>query len=321
MRTGSGGLSGALIWKIGVLFSTMILFPGCVEFDGQTLTYRYDREKDRLLCFQVYENIHGGSSTSSLEGASNEKESQDKFPLVDFEERGQLRSVMKGQRTFFFSNWLTEYDRMDYVEEREKVKKDLVTAESIKRQVLENKLAMIDKILDYVKVINGGFYLNDRQQLCGYQYVTISKASEIVAGINKFVAICYRSEDFHKFDEFDEADRIKLKEVIERGEWVQMEGNQFHIRWVSKEVNGEKRTDYDSVSFPIGEDCRIKYETPLFELIIGQISETITELVSPPSSKVKDDLIEFVAHTYAIKKLVPIDRLRNEFLRTGKIPK
>jgi hypothetical protein len=316
MKTSSGGLVGALILKIGALFSLMILFPGCVEFDGQTLTYRYDRENDRLLCFQVYENIHSDHMMSPYVTP------QDEFPSAGMEERIQLISVMTGQRTFFFANWVTEYDREDYVKEKEKAKKDLLVADLNERQVLESLLALIDLILDNVEVKNGNFYLNDRHQLCGYQYVTISKASEIVAGINKLYAISYLSEDFNKsdeFDEFDEADRIRLKESIERGEWIQMEGNQFRIRWVSKDDVSQKCADDDTLCVR-GDNIHAEYNKPLMELTVGRKNDTITRLAAPPSSQVKDDLIEYVSHTFGIKKLVPIDRLRDEFIRTGEIP-
>jgi hypothetical protein len=301
-----------LRWKIPASLSLMLFFSGCVEFEGQTLTYRYDRENDRLLCFQVYENIYGGS-------ADDMDKARDKFPSVGTQERNQLESVMRGQRTFFFDNWLLEYNRKDYLEQKEKAEKDLPSADLNKRAELESFIRLMDNIAASVEVKNGGFYLNGGNQLCGYQYVAISNASEIVSGINEALTKHLQSKDLKKHDDFDEATWAKVQEAIDAGEWVQMKGNQFRIRWVSEEDDSQECSE-DNLLCSVKDGLDLQYEKPFGVIIVGQENDIVTELKVPPSSKVRQNLIEYVAHTYGIKENAPIDRLREEFLRTGKIP-
>ena len=78
-----------------VLVVCLALFSGCLEFEQQTLTYRYDAKTDTLRIFQSYQGIFGADAKDGL--------SQD--------ELAQLDSVLTGQRTFFFANWIFEYNR------------------------------------------------------------------------------------------------------------------------------------------------------------------------------------------------------------------
>ena len=72
----------------------LALFTGCLEFEQQTLTYRYDAKTDTLRIFQSYQGIFGADAKDGL--------SQD--------ELAQLDSVLTGQRTFFFANWIFELE-------------------------------------------------------------------------------------------------------------------------------------------------------------------------------------------------------------------
>src|SRR5205814_7227167 len=90
------------------LFSVacLALFTGCLDFEQQTLTYRYDAKTDTLRVFQSYQGIFGADTRDGL--------SQD--------ELAQLDSVLTGQRTFFFANWIFEYNRDQLRETVEKLK-------------------------------------------------------------------------------------------------------------------------------------------------------------------------------------------------------
>ena len=73
----------------------MLWLTGCLEFEDQTLTYRYDAGTDTLRIFQDYHGIFGADDAAKVTPAEEE----------------QLDSVLKGQRTFFFANWILEYNR------------------------------------------------------------------------------------------------------------------------------------------------------------------------------------------------------------------
>src|SRR5262245_49230124 len=78
-----------------LLVACMGLVTGCLEFEQQTLTYRYDAKTDTLRIFQSYQGIFGADGNDGL--------SKDELE--------QLNSVLTGQRTFFFSNWVWEFNR------------------------------------------------------------------------------------------------------------------------------------------------------------------------------------------------------------------
>src|SRR5439155_20837429 len=87
-------VSASRILRLFVLLP-MFWLTGCLEFEDQTLTYRYDAGTDTLRIFQDYHGIFGADDTAKVTEAEVE----------------QLDSVLKGQRTFFFANWILEYNR------------------------------------------------------------------------------------------------------------------------------------------------------------------------------------------------------------------
>ncbi len=86
--------------RIGLLLLACAI-SGCVEFQEQTMSYRYDKAADELRIFQDYRGIFGGG-----DGADSTPGTE-----LSGREQGELASVLEGQRTFFFANWIFEYDR------------------------------------------------------------------------------------------------------------------------------------------------------------------------------------------------------------------
>ena len=294
--------------RLAAFASLMLLFTSCIEFEGQTLTYRYDRENDLLLCFQVYENIHHGAGPPK-------SQFQDENPSE--EEKSQLESVMAGQRTFLFDNWLLEYDREEHIELLEKSRRDLAEAKPGERTAIQRFIKLNEDILNSVSVKNGGFYLNENNQLCGYQYVTVSNASVIVEGLNE-VWPTHLQKGLLARDGFDETDLKKLHNAIDAEKWIQLNGNQFRVM-VASEKPPSMECEDESPGCNIVDNFEIKYEKPFTVIVVGRKNQIITELNAPPSSEVRLNLIKHVRDTYGIMENVPIDSLRDGFLKTGII--
>ena len=72
-----------------------LLFPGCLEFDGQEVTMRYDAEADRIDLLIVYRGVfyESGSSDNDMTKAFKEYD-----------------EVMAKGTSFFWSNWPLEVD-------------------------------------------------------------------------------------------------------------------------------------------------------------------------------------------------------------------
>src|SRR5919198_2743031 len=91
------------LWRFFPLLP-LALLTGCLEFGKQTMSYHYDKATDTLRIFQDYHGIFG----EDAKGKPGEG--------LSAEEQEQLESVLKGQRTFFFSNWIFEYNRQQIEE-------------------------------------------------------------------------------------------------------------------------------------------------------------------------------------------------------------
>ena len=84
--------------------------PACVDFHTQMLTFRYDEASDTLRVFQLYEGIESGGAP-------------------DDEERQELRSVVCGERTFLFADWIKEFHRAAIARQLEKLNAEVAEAE------------------------------------------------------------------------------------------------------------------------------------------------------------------------------------------------
>jgi len=156
------------------------LLTGCLEYQKQTMSYRYDERTDTLRIFQKYAGIFA-------EGGKDGK--------LTAEERDQFESVITGQRTFFFNNWIMEYDRKQIEEQLQKLKEDEKNAAN---EMTEAGRASLEKLLrlllDNTQVINGPCYLDADGKLCGVQFVSVTRFSTLVAAANDFASHYIKSE-------------------------------------------------------------------------------------------------------------------------------
>jgi hypothetical protein len=95
--------STVLMLRVIIVLAAVTVTAGCIDFDGQLLSYRYDQAADTLRIFQLYEGIH-----------------TDKKAAPDNSEIDDLRSVVCGERTFLFTNRNNEFHRSGMETERRK---------------------------------------------------------------------------------------------------------------------------------------------------------------------------------------------------------
>lgn len=186
----------------------LVAFTGCIEFSRQTLSYRYDKPADTLYIFQDYQGIFGADNPDQL--------SQ--------EETDQLASVMKGGRTFFFNNWITEYDRAKVEEVLQKPRGEIDANPDYENALRE--LATL--ALANIRVENVGFYRNKEGQLCGAQRVTIAHCSEIINAMNRMIPFAMR-EQAAKEDK--PASREAMTKYAATAKWfVKLDGNEVQFQ-------------------------------------------------------------------------------------------
>lgn len=210
----------------------VLLLTGCLEFESQTLTYRYDAKTDTLRIFQVYQGIFG----------------EDRPDELSDKELGQLQSVLSGQRTFFFANWIWEYDR-DAVR---KGLEDLGKPEAPQDAKLEpaaraQREAFFNLLLDNVQVENGAFYLDGQGKLCGTQLVTVSRFSKLIVAGNAQIRQLLKSEAGREKISAQER-ALFLKSARRQRAYIALEGNQLRFRLPIARAEFDKSYGPDSSS-------------------------------------------------------------------------
>lgn len=303
---------------------------GCIDFDGQTLSFRHDVKNDRLLIFQVYEGIHaadGAASSASKPATGKTAKGKPARPAVHptDKELEELASVMTGQRTFFFGNWISEYNRASCEEAiagatsaaskpASAAKPASAPASQPSPAALRQQAAaaaLCKQLLASVKITNGKFFLNGAKQLSGYQQVTIDGVSKLIPLLNAWIDATLAADALEKLSP---AAQAKLRDFsARRGRWVELSGNELRVRfWDGYDAFIEFR-DEVLKKFSRGQIV-VNYDEPLVEVIIGRPDNPVTTLIMPASSKPDRKLIEIVRKKYGIEKSVDIDGLRRTFL-------
>ena len=257
-----------------ILVVCLALFTGCLEFEQQTLTYRYDAKTDTLRIFQSYQGIFGADAKDGL--------SQD--------ELAQLDSVLTGQRTFFFANWIFEYNRDQLRETVDKLKQSDAQQElKMEPAALGRAESLLKLLLDNVRVENGPFYLDPQGKLCGVQRVTIKQCTKITAAVNPVIRD-YLKVEAAKDDTSAENRSLYLKSAERQREYIKIDGNQFRLTLPFP------RQDYEKTFGPNASDTRmieqfkrcggkISFAKDELSLIAGEPTNTTASVTLPVSTK------------------------------------
>ncbi len=293
---------------------SVCLLPGCLEFKNQSLSYHYDKKSDTLRIFQVYRGIFAADPIEKKEAGE----------LISGTEKEQLVSVLNGQRTFFFSNWITEYNRADY----KTMQAGLKTVEGRKEMesspeglaTMENLLTIL---LSKIHIENGPFYFDSNKQLSGVQYVTVTNCSSVFAAINDFTP--YFIKGMMDDEGASDDERAALATFSKTSQpIIKLEANGLTLRWPAS------RTEYDE-SFGVasgtpeeiaervraGLKTSFSNDTIIFE--IGNSDDTVSNLTLNVSNKpYNKNLADFVRSQHPLRDSLDVSAAAREFLLHGK---
>ncbi|MBI5773785.1 MAG: hypothetical protein HZA89_08590 [Verrucomicrobia bacterium] len=263
--------------KILRLFAAALLlaaFTGCLEFEEQTLAYRHDAQTDTLRIFQDYHGIFGGDQADGL--------SRD--------EQEQLRSVLTTPRTFFFANWIFEInhaalrEQLNRLRDPEKRREEKFSEEGIVR--LEQ---FFKTLLANSKIENGPLYLDAKGRLCGAQFVTLTKISEVLRTANAVIPDFLRQEAA-KEETTAEGKAVMLASAQKRKIFLCLQGNEFTITWPLTRAAYEKAFGAAAEPDPKAAAFRrsggkVSFADNEVTLTIGAVSDSTTTLTLPMSDK------------------------------------
>lgn len=276
---------------------------GCIEFEKQTLTYEHDVKSDTLLIHQTYHGIYGAEDVTQL----SEKE------------REQLADVMKGQRTFFFANWIFELNV-------EGSKEELAGAVVPKTNSLEEayrraKTNLLAQLVANVRVENGKFYLNDKGQPCGTQRVTIRNVNKLVTAGN---ALLRRALEVEMKGKDTATERELINTALARSEpFFTLTGQQIRFRFPLS------KAEYRKISYADGNLGRIllgflrqggemSHERGELHLRFGHTDATRETVTLPIAGKesYRGKALTHIRDTNSLTKDFDPKRNMEDFLRT-----
>ena len=196
-----------------------VALSSCIEFKSQTMSWYHDEASDSLLIHQRYEGIFGADRTEELTA----------------KERGELVSVLTGEHTFFFSNWILELDVAALrAEAREAAAESGPGAAEVARAC--------QLVADNVRVSNGPFYLDDGGRLCGVQRIVLTNVSAVVTAIN---AAC-RAQAVAEADDEGKSgnERTFLRAIAGGLPCVELKGGWLRLRLpLGKDESAEQATE------------------------------------------------------------------------------
>jgi hypothetical protein len=143
----------------------------------------------------------------------------------------QLDSVLKEQRTFFFANWIFEYNH-EQLRERLKELKDPEKRREMKQP--EAAIARYEKLMalvaDNVRVENDGFYFDAKRRLCGNQKVTVTRVTKLIAAGNDALREMIKAEA-GKPETSAEQKTVLLKAGAGPEDFIRLQGNAISVRF------------------------------------------------------------------------------------------
>ena len=194
------------------------------------MSYRYDRASDTLFIFQDYRGIYGSDANGKAD--------------VDLsaEEKDQLKSVLTGQRTFFFDNWIYEYNREAAEKEIADLKDpDYLAEKKIKPEHAVILTGLLRELVKNVRVENGVFYLDADNKLCGTQRVTMTNCKAVIAAFNAYGMSLLAQSD--RSEDLDSRDKKATAQFLERKDRdiVKLKGNVLTVRWPISKATYEQK--------------------------------------------------------------------------------
>lgn len=266
-----------------------IAFTGCLEWDHQVLTYRYDRKSDTLLIFQDYRGIYGADNPDKL--------------LAN--EISQLKSVLKGGRTFFFANWVLEIN----LQALPGVIADLrdKAADSVAEQEMNQAmLPVMELFAKNCTIENGDFYLDGKGRISVVQRVKIAKVSQLFALLNPALKSVYKHEAAKHLEDLDR--QTYLNQVImEEWKFVRFQGNQLIIRvpLSAEDYEEEFRSASSRESMDRFTKAGIRFEQRdgVLTCRMGQSKDQLTRIgLDPFSKEFRDNLRAHLPADIKVKK-------------------
>ncbi len=292
--------------RLLALLALPLLLSACIEFEDQILTYTIvDNE---LVIFQEYRGLFA----EELE-QTKENEGKKKTEPTD-DEKQEIDSVVNGERTFFFDNWILEYNRVELLKDStvfENPEKELSEQQKQYRQIW---LPLTKLLLDNVKITNGDFYYDEQRRLSGYQIVRVKNVQQLVDQANQSIsqAVLAEQESDPKEDD-PERELIPIKKALAKSghKWIELDGNRITVTFPATQKQYlESRNDAEAFNSKGAAGVNISYKDNLMQIVIGNNSDDLITLSKRVFGPYTTNAVNYIASKYAIKENLDIPEIK-----------
>ena len=277
---------------------------GCLDFEKQTMVYRHYPKGDTLVIWQQYEGIYGENDPEGLSP----------------QEIDQLDSVVKGQRTFFFNNWIAEYNAQQLEEDVAQLRNDLRTEDwtEEKKAFTRQSIALCELIKKNIRIRNGPFYLNPEGKLSATQEVTVTQVSRIVAAANQLILAGLQQEvDSDSLDQSDPGYLPLVDKAVEtKLQVIQLQGQRLQVRWPLTAGLFQNENSQEGVKQFQRLGGRVTFKDNLMTVEMGKLLGEDAKLAGAlPEKKFKSNAVAHVRQRYEVKAQYDPAAARADFFR------
>ena len=294
-----------LIQIVRLVAVVVLLIPatGCIEFERQVMSYRYDKKSDTLLIFQDYQGIYGADNPGKL--TDNETE--------------QIQSVLDGGRTFFFANWIFEINHQalkDAIADLPDKSAETVAEDELNRVALGGaKLFLANCSIE-----NGDFYRDGKGRLCGVQCVRITNVTRLIAGISEVLKAYVWVEAGKALEDVDAQNTVNR---VNSPDWkfISQEGNRFQFRFPMSAEEFHATFKKNDVQIAYFDKVRaaginMRHADGIHMTTLGSPDERVTTIALSPFTKTyRENLLNHLRDRLKIRGAYDAAAAARNFLR------
>lgn len=281
-------------------FSILLIaffLTACVEFEQQILTYSI--VDDELIIFQEYRGIFGEQPKPSKENKNPKK----KTALTEAEKR-EIDSVVYGERTFFFGNWIVEYNRAHLLKEATRLKYPEQELSDHQQQLRRIWLPLVDLLLANVTITNGDFYYDEQQRLSGYQIVRARNLKQLINQANHSISQEILAEKTDLQQDKEQLELMKERKALAGSghEWIKVEKNRIAVSFpATQEEFAGMQKDIATFSNKEKSTMELSYTRGLATIVIGEATVEPIVISKEVFGPYTTNAVGYVASKYTIK--------------------
>ncbi len=282
-------------WALALSAVLLLALIGCLDFDEQTVYVEHDRENDRLVVIIDYQGFH-----STKEDIAQAKE--------------QLQEAIDNRTVRFFDNF-------SFVFPLREMRDNLADPEAEETQQLSVEMRQgLVRLLDHIRLLNGGFYMDPAGRICGAQVLVIENAAQSVELANNLLnaSILENAEEFESADS-DEAEWVQsVLESARRGHrWIELDGHSLLVSGpVPESVLREGRRElvedlldpgdedrdvhWRALRAILGNPVLLWHEDGVLRVRCGYVSAPSEFVTKPRGGACKPNLVDYITETYGL---------------------